>query len=479
MVADTNPSITVVGGGMAGCLAAIVAAKQGYNVTLFEREDQVLKGASMIASRLHLGGEYPLDFSLKSGEDCLTGAMVFRLLMPEVYTPVPPMRFTVTNASEADGRLSVERYIQYYKHLQEQYTEHFEHIRSAFGWSREVAAERLFGAPEDFFRRLQPDELSDLAGVSGGFISQERGIDIPLTGAFLVEALERYEVRVHTHANVKSIRARSGGGYDVSVEGKGSPTHTDAVVQAAWHRGFDLDASLRPQDRPIYGSAFLRTTALVDISRIDPQSGPTFAMEGASGGLYCPYNENVAVIYHPGTETAYREEQPFGTGHAPLPHSWEDRMRQTQEADLLSRYIEMLANGPYPFLADAEGIRLVTRPTLSFQSDLHQRQHRPTEVLAPGYVVCCPTKVTLAALSAIEALHMLDEHFHGKVNGTAFASVPVDTLASLSMTGDPLPDGKMMQRFAEDRELPVSLVNSQRMKFPRKPRHLSPVFHPR
>jgi len=53
-------SITVVGGGIFGCTAAWMLAKEGYNVNLFEKNDDILTQASAINQyRLHKGYHYP------------------------------------------------------------------------------------------------------------------------------------------------------------------------------------------------------------------------------------------------------------------------------------------------------------------------------------------------------------------------------------------------------------------------------------
>ena len=55
-----NKEIAVVGGGIFGVLAAIELAKRGYSVTIFEKDCDILLGASyMNQNRLHMGYHYP------------------------------------------------------------------------------------------------------------------------------------------------------------------------------------------------------------------------------------------------------------------------------------------------------------------------------------------------------------------------------------------------------------------------------------
>lgn len=55
-------TVAVVGGGIFGILSALEIAKKGYQVIIFEKQDEILKGASFINQcRVHMGYHYPRD----------------------------------------------------------------------------------------------------------------------------------------------------------------------------------------------------------------------------------------------------------------------------------------------------------------------------------------------------------------------------------------------------------------------------------
>jgi glycine/D-amino acid oxidase-like deaminating enzyme len=54
--------IAVIGGGVFGSVASYFLANKGHDVTLFEKNSQILTGASSNnQNRLHLGFHYPRD----------------------------------------------------------------------------------------------------------------------------------------------------------------------------------------------------------------------------------------------------------------------------------------------------------------------------------------------------------------------------------------------------------------------------------
>ncbi len=58
----TRPIVGIIGGGVFGILTALEVAKRGYAVIIFEKEKEIMMGASLVNhGRIHMGYHYPRD----------------------------------------------------------------------------------------------------------------------------------------------------------------------------------------------------------------------------------------------------------------------------------------------------------------------------------------------------------------------------------------------------------------------------------
>lgn len=443
--------VIVIGGGLGGCLSALFALRAGYKVTLLEEKDKLLDGATLYASRLHLGGEYPLD--AKTGEDCLKGAVAWKLIMPStIYNHGSEARFLISKKTETEGKkierknrrallfpkgmgkvnetyLTVDKYVAYYENIRKKYEELLGQVRSLTGWEQEEAEKALFGPATvgSFYEKITPlthkhefagyensasSSLSpsslDRQPMAGGVKSREPGLNIAVYLA-LIEQILHYEVqrgRLHIHCQSKAeaISQTADGRWSVACEG-GRRFEADQVVQAAFEQGIALDMPHRA-DPSKKVTAYRRAMAIVDTSEIPMTDLPhsTFTMLGRNGGMYCPWNKNLAILYHPGA--AYLGETVLDKDHPHVPKEWAEPLSPKQAEALKKSFKENLA-GIYPFLRKARFVDVIVRNTLNFQDTLSARRHEPTEEIKPGYFAMYPTKLTLAPLAAVEVVEGL------------------------------------------------------------------------
>ena len=76
MNSDTNPRIAIVGAGIFGVTTALMLAKKGYKVAVFEKTNDIFNGASGINQyRLHSGYHYPRAIS--TATDCRDSVQYF------------------------------------------------------------------------------------------------------------------------------------------------------------------------------------------------------------------------------------------------------------------------------------------------------------------------------------------------------------------------------------------------------------------
>lgn len=78
--------IAIIGGGWVGCVAAWHLSKLGYDVTIYEKNDDIFKGESgKFALRLHIGPHYP--DSENTRKSCQEGLKDFIQTFPDLYIP--------------------------------------------------------------------------------------------------------------------------------------------------------------------------------------------------------------------------------------------------------------------------------------------------------------------------------------------------------------------------------------------------------
>lgn len=420
--------IAVIGGGRGGVETALMLAKQyirdrrtgesrpKYHVTLIEAQDHLLNGASLIASRLHLGGEYPLD--PQTAADCVKGAVIFKLLMPDnIYTPAPPMKFLVAEATEAEGKadpanpkaLTLDKYQKSYVAISDLYEKALQRLKGVLKvnfektvnkWdaarlAEKQAQDRLFGPADELFHRFSEDEKHLYAAynqgktaIAGGFQSKEPGINVGKYLAMLQQEVEKQEA-LGNITLLKGCRIKKDG-----IEGKlgnfhlldkngntllnedGTPRRFDQVILAAWRDNPAIENHLKQEESPKSLTVFKRAMMLVDLPRTW-KTPPAFIMLGASGGMLSPYNDKTAICYLPTLEAAYRKNITLDDKNSSLPENWDDITPKEKE-EWTERYFALLKKR-FPELKSTKNPRLIIRDTISFQTDIDQR---PFETVA-------------------------------------------------------------------------------------------------
>lgn len=80
-----KPRVAILGGGIMGCCTALLLARRGVEVVLFDREQELLQGASRWnEGKIHLGYLYSGDRGLDTAKELLTGGLLFRPILEEL-----------------------------------------------------------------------------------------------------------------------------------------------------------------------------------------------------------------------------------------------------------------------------------------------------------------------------------------------------------------------------------------------------------
>jgi len=392
-MSSERKEIAVIGGGLGGCLTALMLARlkdeagnPRYHITLIEAQNTLLNGASAIASRLHLGGEYPRDS--QTANDCLTGAVIWKLLMPDtIYTPAPAMKFLISKDSQREGEngssrengITLKEYSDAYEKIRQKYKKLFGDIKRAFGWDRNKTEKALFGSPEEnkFFRPLARKEYSDYANIEGGFQSQEIGLNVPKYLAMLEIELETQKqkgnIEILTGHRVKKTGIRGKKGHFKVHCQNGTVIEADQVVQAAWSGGPEITPQLGQEgDRGNKVVVYKRGMLLVDLPE-GWKTSPAFVMMGKYGGMLSTFNDKIAVCYLPVDGAAYRGEVELTNSEPSLPSNWND-LSASEKNYWAQDYFKRLKER-FPILEKATNPRVVVQDTLNFQQRLSQRRH--------------------------------------------------------------------------------------------------------
>ncbi len=243
-------TVAVAGGGIAGCLIALGLAEAGCRVDLFERDDELMAGASFwCEGKIHLGFVYSLDASLRTGRAMAAGAATFVPLlsrwMPSAdlaSSTSKPFLYAVPSESLV-GPATLERYFDALPGL----------------WRDAVARTCVpAGTVAPTWRRITPRELSDVFDVGriqAAYDVNEVAIDPMVIARGLREAVSaQSRITVHLASRVTRIVSSGGPGMGVAwEEGEQRPSRVfDFAVNATWFDRLRLDADAgHPAGRPV------------------------------------------------------------------------------------------------------------------------------------------------------------------------------------------------------------------------------------
>jgi len=516
--------IVITGGGINGCLTALYASlvrKNGrpkYHVTLLEKEPMLFNKTSKIASRLHLGGEYPLD--LPTGLDCLKGGLILRMVMPpSIYSDPHPMKFTVAPETEREGihieaeepgndkYLTVEKYQAFYDKILEKYKEFFEKIKASRKWpegmteekKETLLAQELFGQPkkgegkytpyskEAFYWPLPPSKKKAKSKHKGGFQSQEPGFDTTVYLSFIEEALMKQQPNIDIKYGCTTLGATKLENGNFRVEylsqlGERRSCEASQVVDAAWDGNPKLTGLKEGESIKMYRRAML----LLDVSKCPlARLNPEFRMLNEYGAMSSPFNMYIGIGYKPGVihedsrqEVRYGPEGGSYMGYKNVtadnldPPDWNDS--DPDKAQRIKVIFESLVK-KHPFLKKATPKELLIANTLNFNDEIEKRRHQRTQEVTdlkgnriPGHLVEYAAKATLGPQSAIEAVEMLKARSKLREEGRGNDPLPpLDDPLDLVLKSDayslqpsniiPEPDYAKAKAFAIKRNLPESM----------------------
>lgn len=233
--------IVVIGGGAAGCGAALELADAGHKIDLIESRNELLAGSSNgTPCRLGLGFHYidpatsinylktsisfvrqylPLVNSLRLAED-----------KPLDY-PLRRGRYFIMK----DSLFTTQKIFQHYEMLRNEYRKLVE----------EDLENQVFGTPENFYTFLSPSEYSDHVAadrIVAGIETAEQVLNWPLLKKYITHRVYSHRnIKVHHSVNVIGVKRSEDNKLKFIINGENQCSKQiidffgNFVVNSSWH----------------------------------------------------------------------------------------------------------------------------------------------------------------------------------------------------------------------------------------------------
>jgi glycine/D-amino acid oxidase-like deaminating enzyme len=271
------PRIAVLGAGIMGSCAALLLARRGAQITLFDAADAPFAGASRWnEGKIHLGCLYAGDASLRTAKKLLPGGLSFRPLVEDLLG-----ESLAPAISEDDDTYAVHRDSVVGAEAMRSYLD----AVLALARKHPDAGDYLVDPRASCLRPLSARELEerfDPAQVRAAFRVPERSVDTRRLADRFVAALSAAPgIALQLGERVQGVQAQAQGARTRwRVQGsRGNHEGFDSVVNALWQGRPQLDAALGlppppPRVHRYRVSAFVQTRAPLALGSAVLATGP-------------------------------------------------------------------------------------------------------------------------------------------------------------------------------------------------------------
>lgn len=268
--------VAVLGAGITGCCTALYLARGGIEVSLYDREEGLIQGASRWnEGKIHLGFLYSGDPELHTARELLAGGLQFRPILEDLLDT--RLRYVSTSRDlylvHRDSIVSPQDTGRYFDALTAMIREHPQ---------AGVYLDDLRLAETTRLGRRELESLVDTSRIQGGFSTPEKSVCTQEIADLLAAAVEAEPlIRSCLGTGVTGARRQSTAGRDgfhiLTSKGEQGPFST--VVNALWagrpvvDQSLELNNVCNPSIR-FRVSLFVKTGRALDIPCAVMCTGP-------------------------------------------------------------------------------------------------------------------------------------------------------------------------------------------------------------
>lgn len=223
--------VAVLGGGIQGCTMAMLFAKHGYDVTIYDKADNIMQRASNNQEgKIHLGFVYSMDHSMQTAKYMMRSALWFARYLEYLLGKTidwgsiksRPFLYLVPHTS----LISPKDLEAFFSDLQSIYTSMI---------TQDQELNYLGETPRHLFKRIPVPAKYNKSYFAAAFETEEYALDQKHLHNMISASLEQQGVRLLFNATVKRVRrtkASQTGKFRISST---RGTHdVDVVVNCLW-----------------------------------------------------------------------------------------------------------------------------------------------------------------------------------------------------------------------------------------------------
>jgi glycine/D-amino acid oxidase-like deaminating enzyme len=297
----TSQRVAVLGGGLLGCCTALVLARRGASVTLFDRTDQLISRTSIHnEGKIHLGYVYAGDSSLATARMMIRGALHFTPFLKD-YLGLVPERIALSSPHVYLVHRNSQQSLDYL-------SGYFDAVHAlvedaAGGAKKEYLGANLHHAPRKWSAAEVAAAFNPTAAIAA-FDTEELAVDpYVLAESFRERIAATPAIELRLRRTVQSV-GESGARLRVVSAGQNGLAHDDYdhVVNALWDGRLAIDATLgiRPKRPWLYRFRYGLRFESRDIFKM-PLS--VTMVHGPFGGVMCYGNGAMYMAWYPACRT--------------------------------------------------------------------------------------------------------------------------------------------------------------------------------